>query len=86
MIKSLPSSLSPRVARYFAELQIPSECWIEFVHMGGDIQQYSPTDTAFPAQSARYSFYTYGRFLDSAQRLEVYRFAESTYDAVKHSK
>ena len=30
MIKSLLSSLSPRVSRYFAELQIPSECWIEF--------------------------------------------------------
>ena len=81
MINSLPSSL----AKYFAELQIPPECLIEFVHMGGDIQQFSPTDTAFPARSAQYSFYTYGRFLDPAHRLEVHRFAESTYDAVKSS-
>ena len=81
MINSLPSSL----AKYFAELEIPSECLIEFVHMGGDIQQHPPTATAFPARSAQYSFYTYGRFQSSSEREVVRRFATSTYNAVKSS-
>ena len=79
MIDSLPASL----AKYFAKLEIPPECLIEFVHMGGDIQLHSPTSTAFPARSAQYSFYTYGRFLDSSHKEEVFRFATSTYNAVK---
>lgn len=79
MISSLPTAL----AKYFAELEIPPECLIEFVHMGGDIQQHLPTATAFPARSAQYSFYTYGRFQDPTHKEEVMKFATSTYNAVK---
>ena len=81
MIESLPSSL----ANYFAHIDIPSECLLEFVHMGGDIAQHSPTSTAFPFRSAQYSFYTYGRFHDAVQREEVTKFATSTYNAVRES-
>ena len=81
MIESLPSSL----ANYFAHIDIPSECLLEFVHMGGDIGQHSPTSTAFPFRSAQYSFYTYGRFHDAVQREEVTEFATSTYNAVRES-
>ncbi|XP_031563341.1 uncharacterized protein LOC116298900 [Actinia tenebrosa] len=78
-------SLHPDLAKFFATLEIPSECLIEFVHMGGDIQQFSPTSTAFPHRSAEYSFYTYGRFIDPEHKEEVHSFATSTYDAVKKS-
>ena len=81
MIDSLPNSL----ADYFANLTIPPECLIEFVHMGGDIQNTPPTATAFPARAAQYSFYTYGRFLDEKHQQEVYKFATNTYEAVKNS-
>ena len=84
MIQALPEDL----AKYFANLDIPPECLLEFVHMGGDIQQYSSTATAFPFRSAEYSFYTYGRFSihDAAHRKEVFEFATSTYNAVKRSE
>ena len=81
MLKSFPVQL----ARYFAELSIPPECLIEFVHMGGDIQQIPPTATAFFARSSQYSFYTYGRFQNSKHKDEVIKFATSTYEAVKGS-
>ena len=81
MINSLPVQL----AKYFAELKIPPECLIEFVHMGGDIQLTPPTATAFVARSAQYSFYTYGRFQDPRHKAEVLKFATSTYEAVKSS-
>ena len=81
MLKSFPTQL----ARYFAELNIPPECLIEFVHMGGDIQQIPPTATAFVARSAQYSFYTYGRFQGPVHKEEVKKFATSTYEAVKGS-
>lgn len=81
MIQSLP----PDLAKYFANLDIPGECLLEFVHMGGDIGQYSPTATAFPYRSAEYSFYTYGRFHNPAHKAEVFEFATSTYNAVKES-
>ena len=81
MIDSLPSSL----AKYFASLTIPKRCLIGFVHMGGNIQKVTPTATAFPARSAQYAFYTYGRFLDEQHKDEVYKFATTTYDAVKSS-
>lgn len=81
MIDALPPSL----AKYFAYVDIPPECLLEFVHMGGDIGQYSAMSTAFPFRSAQYSFYTYGRFHDPAQREEVIRFATSAYDTVKKS-
>ena len=81
MIDSLP----PPLAKYFTHINIPSECLLEFVHMGGDIAQHSATSTAFPFRSAQYSFYTYGRFHDTTQREEVTKFATSTYNAVKHS-
>ena len=81
MIDSLP----PLLAKYFAHVEIPPECLLEFVHMGGDIAQYSATATAFPFRSAQYSFYTYGRFHDHEQREEVVRFATSAYETVKKS-
>lgn len=81
MIESLP----PPLAKYFTHIHIPSECLLEFVHMGGDIAQHSATSTAFPFRSAQYSFYTYGRFHDPAQREEVTKFATSTYNAVRES-
>lgn len=81
MINSLPTSL----AEYFANLTIPPECLIEFVHMGGDIQNTPPTATAFPARAAQYSFYTYGRFLDEKHQQEVYEFATMVYEAVRSS-
>lgn len=83
MIDALPSSL----AKYFASVEIPPECLLEFVHMGGDIAQHSPTSTAFPFRSAQYSFYTYGRFNrhDSKKREEVIKFATSVYDTVRES-
>ena len=81
MIDSLPSTL----AKYFAHIDIPSECLLEFVHMGGDISQHSATATAFAFRSAQYSFYTYGRFHDPAKREEVLKFATSTYNDVKES-
>ena len=81
MLKSFPIQL----ARYFAELSIPPECLIEFVLMGGDIQQIPPMATAFVARSAQYSFYTYGRFQDPRHKDEVLKFATSTYEAVKGS-
>lgn len=79
MIQSLP----PDMAKYFSHLPIPPECLLELVHMGGDIQQYSQTSTAFPYRSAQYSFYTYGRFHNEASRHEVLDFATSTYNDVK---
>ena len=79
MIHSLP----PDMAKYLSLLDIPPECLLEFVHMGGDIQQHSQTSTAFPYRSAQYSFYTYGRFHNAASREEVLDFATSTYDDVK---
>lgn len=83
MINALP----PALAKYFAYVDIPPECLLEFVHMGGDIAQHSPTSTAFPFRSAQYSFYTYGRFNphDSKQREEVLKFATSAYDTVRES-
>ena len=83
MIDALP----PTLAKYFAYVDIPPECLLEFVHMGGDIAQYSPTFTAFPFRSAQYSFYTYGRFNihDSKQRKEVLSFATSAYDTIRKS-
>lgn len=81
MLKSFPTQL----ARYFAELNIPPECLIEFVHMGGDIQHIPPTATAFVAHSAQYSFYTYSRFQEPVHKEEVKKFATSTYEAVKGS-
>ena len=81
MIESLP----PPLAKYFTHIDIPPECLLEFVHMGGDIAQHSPTSTAFPFRSAQYSFYTYGRFHDPVQREEVTKFATSTYNAVRES-
>ena len=81
MIETLPMSL----AKYFAHIDIPPECLLEFVHMGGDIAQHSITSTAFPFRSAQYSFYTYGRFHDPNQREEVLKFATSTYNAVCES-
>ena len=79
MIQSIP----PEMAKYFSDSEIPPECLLEFVHMGGDIQQYPSTSTAFPYRTAQYSFYTYGRFHDNASRNEVYEFATSTYNDVK---
>lgn len=83
MIHSIPTSL----AKFFSEVVIPPECLIEFVHMGGDIQNLSSTDTAFPARSSQYSFYTYGRFglNDLKHRQEVMQFATVTYEEVKRS-
>ncbi|XP_028399362.1 LOW QUALITY PROTEIN: uncharacterized protein LOC114522812 [Dendronephthya gigantea] len=81
MIDTLPPSL----AKYFADLDIPKECLLEFVHMVGDISQHSATSTAFAYRSAQYSFYTYGRFHDPKQRDEVSKFATSTYNAVHES-
>ena len=84
MIDSLPLQL----AKYFAELEIPSECLLEFVHMGGDIMAVGPDETAFYARSAQYSFYTYGRYADkgdTSKREEVISFASSTYNAVRQS-
>lgn len=74
MINSMPLQL----ATFFAELDIPSECLIEFVHMGGDIMAYESGETAFAARTAQYSFYTYGRFSgnhDASKRDEVIKFA-----------
>ena len=79
MIQSLP----PDMAKYLSVLNIPPECLLEFVHMGGDIQQYSQTSTAFPFRSAQYSFYTYGRFNNATRRKEAHEFATSTYNEVK---
>ena len=79
MIQSIP----PEMAKYFSHLEIPPECLLEFVHMGGDIQQYSDTSTAFPYREAQYSFYTYGRFHDTASQNEVYEFATTTYNDIK---
>jgi UDP-N-acetylenolpyruvoylglucosamine reductase len=79
MIQSIP----PEMAKYFSDLEIPAECLLEFVHMGGDIQQYPSTSTAFPYRTAEYSFYTYGRFHNNASRSEVYEFATSTYRDIK---
>ena len=81
MIDSLP----PMLNKYFANLEIPPECLLEFVHMGGDISQHPTTSTAFPFRSAQYSFYTYGRFQDLTHKEEVFKFATSTYDTVKKS-
>ena len=81
MIDSLP----PDLAKYFSGLDIPSECLLEFVHMGGDIQKYSTKSTAFPHRSAEYSFYTYGRFSDDKYKEEAIRFATSTYNDLKES-
>ena len=81
MIQSLPPSL----AKYFAHVEIPPECLLEFVHMGGDIAQHSVTSTAFPFRTAQYSYYTYGRFHNPAQREEVLKFATTTYNAVRES-
>jgi len=81
MIDALP----PPLSKYFAQVDIPPECLLEFVHMGGDIAQHSATSTAFPFRSAQYSFYTYGRFHDPAQREEVIKFATSAYETVKQS-
>lgn len=82
MIDAFP----PLLSKYFAHVDIPPECLLEFVHMGGDIAQHSATSTAFPFRSAQYSFYTYGRFHDPAQREEVLRFATSAYNTVKKSR
>lgn len=81
MIESLP----PPLAKYFAHVDIPTGCLLEFVHMGGDIAQHSPTSTAFSFRSAQYSFFTYGRFKDSDHRKEVTNFATSAYNAVRES-
>ena len=81
MIQSLPPSL----AKYFAHVEIPPECLLEFVHMGGDIAQHSVTSTAFPFRTAQYSYYTYGRFHNPAQREEVLKFATTAYNAVRES-
>lgn len=77
-----------QLATFFAELDIPSECLIEFVHMGGDIMAYESGETAFAARTAQYSFYTYGRFSgnhDASKRDEVIKFATSTYNSVRES-
>lgn len=77
----------PSLAKYFAHVDIPPECLLEFVHMGGDIAEHLPTSTAFPFRSAQYSFYTYGRFNlhHPKQREEVLKFATSAYDIVRES-
>lgn len=83
MIESFPLQL----AKYFSELTIPPECLVEFVHMGGDIQSISSTDTAFSARAAQYSFYTYGRYVigDQDHKDEVMRFATEVYAKVRES-
>jgi len=79
------NSISTSLSKYFANVDIPAECLLEFVHMGGDIKQFAPTKTAFPYRSAEYSFYTYGRFLDDEHKKEVIDFATRTYETVKKS-
>ena len=84
MISTLPN----RLAKIFAELEIPPECLIELVHMGGDIMALRPDETVFRARSAQYSFYTYGRYADKddkSKRDEVVSFATTTYNAVRLS-
>lgn len=83
MIDSIPSSL----AHYFSEVDITHGSIIEFVHMGGDIQNLLPTDTAFPWRSSQYSVYTYGNFdmKNNTEREEVFKFATTVHDVVEQS-
>ena len=80
------NGISPELANYFANVDIPRECLIQLVHMGGDIKRFSPTDTSFPYRSAEYSFYTYGRFIDDSHKKEVFDFSSTAYENVKKSK
>eukprot|EP00794_Sanderia_malayensis_P019260 gene19260-21188_t len=80
------TGFSTELANYFANVDMPSECLIEFVHMGGDIKEIGVKDTAFPYRSAEYSFYTYGRFNDDKHKEEVIDFATVAYNKVKASK
>ena len=76
---ALIDSLSVDLIDYFAHLPIPIYCMLTFVHVGGDIKQFSPTSTAFPHRSAEYSFYTYGEYPNDRE------FALSVFNKVKES-
>ena len=80
------NGISTDLAKYFSQVKIPRECLMQFVHMGGDIKQFAPTDTAFPHRSAEYSFYTYGRFIDDDHKKEVMDFSTDAYKTVKKSE